>query len=254
MKEEGIDEEKLRNMMSQCEFVKGALCTPKESCTAERFTLFNRLNTLQLVDTQNKDKHLPLDDKQREKIETLAYKNAKVTFSQIRAELGLQDKLHIRFNLCSYKEKNPEYNKKIKCEVKNGLLQFDEKHKVVVNTETGEIILDKEIKDIFQKKFKPNYKQVTLYYSDIRKELQNSTDFKISDFRFQKFEKEYTKSVAELEREAKAKAEKKSKKAEDFDGEAAYIKQFEDDTFVELKGYHKIKKAIEKTDGKWEQI
>jgi hypothetical protein len=195
---------------------------------------------LELADTQNKDGHLHLDDKQREKIEALAYKNAKVTFAQIRDELELADKLHLRFNRCSYSEKNPEYNKKLECNIKDGQLQFDEKHKVpIVDIETGEIkILVQEIKDIFQKKLKPNYTHVTLYYSDIRKELQNLADFKISDFRFQKLQKEYTKPAVELGSEGK------------------YIKQFEDDTFVELKGYHKIKKAIEKTDGnsKWEQI
>jgi len=239
MKEEGVDDEKLQKMMSTCEFVPGKKCAPRESYTAERKMLFDRLNTLGLVDEQNRNGRLPLDKGQRDKIIALAYKNAKVTFAQIRTELELQDKLHLRFNLCSYREKDPEYNKKIKCDVKGGLLQFEEEHKVpIVDIETGEIkILAQEIRDILQKKLKPNYTHVTLYYSDIRKELQNLADFEIPDFRFVDL-KGYTKSAAEL------------------GGEAKYIKQFEDDTFVELKGYHKIKHAIEGKCGseKWGQF
>lgn len=236
MKEEGIDEEKLQNMMSRCEFT-GELCAPMESYTAERKTLFDRLNTLELVGANNKDQ---LNDEQRKIVESLAYKNAKVTFAQIRSELKLVNDFDKRFNLCSYKENDPEYNKKLKCEVKNGQLQFDETHKIpIVDVETGEIrTLDKEIKEIFRRRCKPNYNHVTLYYSDIRKELQNSNLFKISEFRFQKFEKEYTKSAKELGSESK------------------YMKQFEDDVFVELKGYHKIRRAIEERCGgeKWRKI
>jgi len=237
MKEEPIDEDKLRKMMRQCEFIPDKECAPKESYTAERFTSFNQINTLELIDTKNKGR-IALDKEQREKIEALAYKNAKVTYSQIRDELGLGDKLHIRFNRNIYTEKNPEYDKKLKCEVEEGKLQFDENHQITINTDTGEIILDREIKNLFQKRFRPNYNHVTLYYSDIRRELENSEDFKIKDFRFKKFQKEYTKS----EKELKSKAE--------------YIKQFEDETFIELKGYHKIRKAIEKNCGeeKWRQI
>jgi len=228
MKEEGIDEEKFQKMMSRCEFT-GGMCAPKECYTAERFTLFNRLNTLELVDTQNKEKHLMLDDKQREKIEALVYKNKKVTFNQIRTELGLQDNLHVRFNLCSYREKNPEYNKKLVCTVKDGRLEFEEKHKVpIVDINTGEVnVLDKEIKRIFKsKKLWPNSTKLHIYYSDIRKQLNRSGDFRFADL------KGYTKSAGELGSEAK------------------YVKQFEDDAFVELKGYHKIKNTIEKNCGK----
>lgn len=240
IREKGIDENKLRKMMGECEFVPGARCAPSESYTAERFTLFNRLNTLKLVDTNKKD---GLNDTQRGQIAELAYKNAKVTFAQIRDELGFQDRPHIRFNLCPYKEINPEYDEKLKCDVKDGKLQFDEEHNIpIIDTGTGEVkTLDREIKDIFQKRLrlKPNYKHIILSYSDIRKELQNSENFKISDFIFQKFEKKYIKTASKS------------------GGEAEYIKQFEEDRdnpFVELKGYHKIRRAIEKADGKWEQI
>jgi len=225
MHEEGIDDEKLQRMMSHCEFT-GGLCAPKEGYTSERFSLFSRLNTLELIDTQNGDRNLPLDKAQRAKTEALAYKNAGgVTFAQIRTELGLQDELHLRFNLCSYREKNPEYDKKLKCVVKNGLLQFDDVHRVpVVNINTGEVqIYDDEIKHIFkQKKLWPGRKDVSLYYSDIRKQLNLSGDFRFADL------KGYQKSPTELGSEGK------------------YLKQFEDDTFIELKGYHKIRRAIEK--------
>jgi len=231
MKEEGIDEDKLQRMMSRCEFT-GSLCAPKESYTAERFTLFNRLNTLELVDTNNKDRNLPLDDTQRNIIEALSYKNAKVSFNQIRTELELQDDLHIRFNLCSYSEKNPEYNKKLICKIEKGNLQFEENHKIpVVDINTGEIrVLNEEIKKIFRsKKLWPNSKKIHVYYSDIRKQLNLSRDFRFADL------KGYTKSTTELGSETK------------------YIKQFENDTFIELKGYHKIKKAVKDNcnESKW---
>ena len=232
MYEERIDDDRLQKMMSRCEFT-GKLCAPKEGYTSERFTLFNRLNTLELVDTKNKDKHIPLDDKQRHKIVTQAYKNAKVTFAQIRTELELQDDLHIRFNLCSYGEKNPEYNKKLLCSVKDGRLEFGEKHIIpVVDINTGEItVLDKEIKAIFRKRKESwrNAKTLCVYYSDIRKQLNISGDFRFANL------KGYTKSAVELGSEAK------------------YIKQFEGDIFIELKGYHKLKKAIMENcgDKKW---
>ena len=235
MKEEGIDDDKLQKMMSHCEYIKDKLCAPKESYTAERFTLFNRLNTLELVDTNNKEMHLSLDDNQREKIEALSYKNAKVTFTQIRTELGCQDDLHIRFNLCSYSEKNPEYNKRIECEIKKGQLEFEQKHKVpIVDINSGEIrVLDGEIKKIFRsKKLWPNSKKIHVYYSDIRKQLNRPGDFRFADL------KGYTKSASELGSDAK------------------YIKQFEDATFIELKGYHKIKKAVidHCGDKKWAEL
>jgi len=236
MKEEGIDDEKLQKTMSRCEFT-GQLCAPRESYTAERFTLFNRLNTLELVDTRNKDNHLLLVDKQRDKIIVLAYKNpGAVTFDHIRRQLGLQDKLHITFNLCSYREKNPEYNKKLECEIKNSQLQFDDKHKVpIVDIHTGKVkVLDEEIKKIFNsKKLWPNSKKIYIYYSDMRKQLNISENFRFGNL------KGYTKSAAEL------------------GSDTEYIKQFEkDDTFIELKGYHKIKKAVEENGGteKWEQL
>jgi CRISPR-associated endonuclease Csn1 len=234
MREEGIDEDKLQKMMSRCEFT-GDLCAPKESYTSERFVLFDRLNSLKLVDTKDKNNLLLIKDGQRKKIVALAYKNTKVTFAQVRKELGLQDDLHLRFNLCSYREKNPEYNKKIVCKVENGKLKFKEEHNIpIVDIHTGEVtILDRAIKDVFKsKKLWPNAKKIHVYYSDVRKQLRLSGDFRFKDL------SGYTKSVAE------------------FGSEAKYIKQFENDTFVELKGYHKIKKAIEGECGKekWEQF
>ncbi|HUU53021.1 MAG TPA: type II CRISPR RNA-guided endonuclease Cas9 [Candidatus Bathyarchaeia archaeon] len=236
MSEEGIDDNRLQNMMSRCEFVPGELCAPKEGYTSERFTLFNRLNTMELVDTQNSDKHLPLDDEQRKKIEALAYKNNKVTFAQIRKELELENDLDKRFNLCSYREKNPEYNKKLECKVNNRKLDFEEKHKLqIVNTVTGEItVLDKEIKGIFKKRKETwkNAKNLYVYYYDIRKQLKIPDDFRFSGL------KGYTQSESELVSKAK------------------YIQQFEDkDTFVELKGYHKIRKSMESCgEGKWDEL
>ena len=227
MHEEGIDENKLQNMMSKCEFT-GQLCAPKESYTNERFILFNRLNTLELIDTKNNDTHSMLDKDQRNQIEALAYKNVKVTFYQVRTELKLEN--HLRFNLCSYSEKNPEYNKKLICKVKDGKLKFDENHKLnVVNIQTGETTAYyKEIKEIFKKKkLWPKSKEIYVYYSDIRKQLSLSDNFRFA------YLSGYTKSQAEL------------------GNETIYIKQFEEkDTFVELKGYHKIRKAVEQNCNK----
>ncbi len=244
MKEYDIDEKKLQNMMSRCEFTN-EICAPKESYTAERFALFNRLNTLETIDTENKNKAIFLSSEQRGKIENLAYTNAKVTFAQLRNELKLQDKLHIRFNLCSYAEKNPEYNKKLICEIKNEQVQFEGKHRLpTIDTDNSDInILDDEIKKIFKaKKLWPKAKSIYVYYSDIRKQLNLSEHIRFGYFDKKdgaiKELKGYTKSASEL------------------GSEANYIKQFEDDTFVELNGYHKIKKSIEEKCGteKWKQI
>jgi len=133
MKEEGIDDEKLQKMMNRCEFT-GAICAPKEGYAAERFMLFNRLNSLALIDMENR-----VDGDGRKKIEGLAYRNKKVTFSQIRTELGLESDLGKRFNLCSYKEKDPEYNAKLKCEIKNGEPEFEGKYGKIVDIRTGEV-------------------------------------------------------------------------------------------------------------------
>jgi len=241
MYEEGPDDKRLEKMMGRCELIQSlcaregrtcepnctrCLCAPKESYSAERFSLFSRLNVLELVDIKSGAK-VKIDGHQAQ-IEALAYKNAKVTFAQIRTALGLEDKLHLRFNLCSYREKNPEYNEKLECEIKNGRLQFGEQHKVpVVNIRTGAIeILDGKIKDVFSgKKLWPNAKKMHVYYSDIRKQLNLSGDYRFKNL------SGYTKS------------------AEEFGSEAKYIKQFEYATFIELGGYHKIRKAIEEKCG-----
>jgi len=246
MNEKGIDEERLQKMMGRCEFT-GKICAPKEGYAAERFSFFNRINTLELVETENKDGHLPLNDEERKQIEALAYKNTKVTFHQIRKALKLENDLAKRFNLCSYQEKDPEYNKKLTFDIQNGRLQFNGKHKLpIINVDTGEIkMLDAEVKKIFKsKKLWPKAKKVYVYYSDIRKKLNLS-----DNFRFGRFKKKQDGSVqiSELEGYTKSEAELGSK--------AKYMKQFEDETFVELNGYHKIKKAIESCDeDKWEEF
>jgi len=126
MREEGIDDERLQKKMSRCEFFMEEICAPKEGYAAERFMLFNRLNTLELIDAENRDTHLPLNEEQRKKIEALAYRNKKVTFAQIRTELELANDSGKRFNLCSYREKNPEYNKKLTCQIKDERPEFED--------------------------------------------------------------------------------------------------------------------------------
>ncbi|MBN2190838.1 MAG: type II CRISPR RNA-guided endonuclease Cas9, partial [Candidatus Aureabacteria bacterium] len=251
MHEEGPDDDKLQKMMSRCEFT-GDLCAPQESYTAERFRLFNRLNVLELVDTNKCEEHVQLKPEQRKTVEELAYKNSKVTFTQIRNELNLSDCPHLRFNLCSYREHNPEYNNKLVCAIKNERPELETLKPIpVVDVQTGELrILDDEVKKIFRsKKLWKNAKQIYVYYSDIRKQLILPGEFKFVDL-----ESKYTKSAAELEKEAKAKSGRSKHRL--LSGEAAYIKQFEDkDIFISLEGYHKIQKALENICGKetWEQ-
>jgi CRISPR-associated endonuclease Csn1 len=235
MAEEGIDDKKLQGMMNHCEFT-GEICAPKEGYAAERFSLFNRLNSLELIDTGNKDKQISLDDNQRQKITALAYEKNKVTFAHIRTELGLKKSLQYRFNLCSYRENNPEYSKKIDCQVKDGQLLFDDKHQIpIVDIRTGEVsILDREIQSVLKSKKRwSNSKKVSVYYSDIRKQLNLSDEYRFKNL------SGYTKSI------------------EEFGDEEKYIKQFENkDVFIELRGFHKIRKAIlEHTDDMtWQKL
>lgn len=117
MYEEGPDDERLQKMMGRCEFTE-KICAPKESYTAERFTLFNRLNVLEIIDSKTGSSERL--DGQRDKIETLAYENSKVTFAQIRSALGLQDSTHLRFNLCSYREKILKVRTSLNARLKTG--------------------------------------------------------------------------------------------------------------------------------------
>lgn len=234
LSEKGPDEAKLQKMMGVCDFT-GKRCAPKAGYTAERFMLFNRLNSMSVGNGERCGGGERLTDQQRRTIEELAYNNEKVTFWQVRNALGLDSKLDARFNLCSYREHDPEYRKKLECAVKGGKLEFDEKHRVpVVNIRTGEVHeLDGEIREVFEsKKLWPNAKKIHVFYSDIRKQLSLS-----EDVRFLKLSG-YTKSAEELGSEAK------------------YVKQFENAIFVELRGYHKLRKAIEGQCGQaaWQEL
>ncbi len=235
MYEKGIDDEKLQRMMKKCEFT-GKICAPRKSYTAERFKLFNRLNSLEIVNTRKRNEPNELKEEQVSKIAELAYEKNKVTYSQIRKCLGLEDELHKRFNMCSYRGKNPEYEKKLSCDVKNGRPEFNAKHKLeLVEIETGEIKpIGEHVQQLFKRRAKRrlNSKKISLYYSDIRKSLNISNNYRFSNLNG------YIKSATELGSEAK------------------YLKQFEKDTFVELKGYHEIRKTIQKNcdDGKWDEI
>ncbi len=222
--ERGVNEDKLLKMMSRCEFERGRLCAPKESYTAEKFMLLNRINTLQLIDTSQKDKYIVLSEEQKNAIRELAYQKKKVTFTQIRSALKLKGKPELRFNLCSYTEKNPEYNKKLYCEIKNGKLQFNENHKIsLVNIKTGEVtVLNTEVKEVFGiRKIRPGTSKIYIYYSDIRKHHAIPNQFRFEGL------SGYTKSEDEFAGD-----------------ELEYIKQFEKQTFIQLEGWHSIKKAV----------
>lgn len=237
MHEQGIDEDRLIRMINKCEFTEQT-CAPKESYTAERFMLFNRLNSLELIDKDKKDEHIILNGEQRKKIEDLTYKYTEVKYSQIRKELKLEDKLNLQFNLCSYSEKNPEFDKALKVKVTNKKPEFNDKHIIkVVDISTGEeSMYDKQIQDIFNRLLirYPNAKNLSVYYSDLRKKVQLN-----ENQRFKDILGKYTQSE------------------HDWGSKAKYLKQFEDkDVFIKLSGFHKIKNAIKTSsnDDIWENL
>lgn len=93
-----VDDGEIAEMVGECTFELGEKRAAKATYSAERFVLLSRLNNLMLIDAGERR---VLDTEQRNVIETMAYKSAKVTYKQIRKALYLP--ASIRFNLVQYK-------------------------------------------------------------------------------------------------------------------------------------------------------
>ena len=216
-----LDDEKIKAMIGECELIKDQLRFPKHGYEAELFTFYNRINNLKIKNRENDS----LTDEEREKIlqSVKRAKDCKLSFSDLRNILKLEN-YEQKFNLCSYREYNPEYEKFIKFS-QNKIEQFKTEYLDCYDKETGELqneniwlILKSQIDEIFEKY--PNKKDIKYYYSDIRKQL------KLPDnIRFEKLKKDYCLSIGEI-------------------GKEKYYAQFEKETFVEFSGYNMLKKGL----------
>ncbi len=217
MRHHPLDETKLQNMMGKCDLIKDETCAPKKGYSAEMFTLYNRLNNLKL----GKQKEL-INQSQREIIIELAKKKEKITFTDLRNELKLDyDTL---FNLCDYREDNPEYSKAIT--IKRDKISDIKQEDCDLYSENGEVVDNfhlKLIEDV-QKVFNnyPKLQAKKYYYYDIRRMYKDKLK---DELRFSKLKSNYIKSRLEV-------------------GDEKYYKQFEKDTFVSLSGYHLLKKGL----------
>lgn len=221
-----IDEDNLLKMVGSCELMEDKIRFSKEGYENELFRFYNRLNTLIIGDMSlSSTNGTPLNDEQRkirDKIFALAKSKKEVTFADLREKLLIDDSK--RFNLCSYREFNPEYEKNLTLK-RNDIITY--KTLELYETNTGEISNNndyiKQLQDKAKKYFDKyqNAKSVKILYADIRRE------FKIPDnYRFSSLKKNYCLSSQEL-------------------GQKKYLEQFEkDDVFISLKGYHKIKNAL----------
>lgn len=212
---------KLHKMMGKCEFFPEEECCPKESYSSELFSFYNRLNALKIGKTF-------LSRDQRQKVLDLVLSKNKVSFSELRETLNVEN--DTRFNLCSYREINPEYVNYLTFErTKDGLTVKPNKKEIADKiydtylTETGEIqdnfenVFFEKVEAIFQKY--PAMKNKKYSFYDIRNMVKLPVEI-----RFSCLKKAYVKQPNELK-----------------NGMAEYLWQFEKDIFFEMKGYHKIK-------------
>lgn len=93
-----VDDGQIAEMVGDCSFEQGEKRAAKATYSAERFILLSKLNNLMLI---NAGERFLLSAEQRNDVEKMAYKNAKVTYKQIRKALDLP--LSTRFNLVQYK-------------------------------------------------------------------------------------------------------------------------------------------------------
>ncbi|MDO4162483.1 MAG: type II CRISPR RNA-guided endonuclease Cas9 [Pseudomonadota bacterium] len=213
-----LDDDTVRRMIGECELICGELRFPKQGYEAELFTFYNRINNLKILD---KDKNEYEFDREKILDLILNTKNCKISFSDLRQFLNLNNGQ--KFNLCSYHEYNPEYQKTIKIE-RNKINEFNSDNLSLYDTQTGEI-LDSCWKDLKQKaeQYFNKYdqaKSVSYYYSDVRKQLDIP-----ENKRFLKLKKDYCLSQSEI-------------------GIDKYLAQFEKETFVEFSGYWLLKKEL----------
>lgn len=81
--------EMIRKKVGHCTFETEELRAPRRSYYAERFVLLSKLANLRLFSCASGERRLSAEEKK--KIVELAYRFSKVTFKQIRQELGLKD-------------------------------------------------------------------------------------------------------------------------------------------------------------------
>lgn len=241
-----LDDNNIKKMIGKCELFENELRFPKQGYESELYTFYNRLNNLVIKNNKDKPKNKESEEerKERKKVElkqtreqiniaankcgygsildyVLKSKNCKLTFTDLRKLLMLSN--DETFNLCSYHEVNPEYEKTIKIE-KDKINQFNADNLKLYDIETGE---EKnscwaEFKPFVEKYFEKyvNAKTVKYYFSDIRKQLKN-----LENLRFCKIKKDYYLSKNEI-------------------GTDKYLAQFEKETFVEFPGYLLLKKGL----------
>ena len=174
-----LEDDNIKKMIGKCELIPSQLRFPKHGYEAELFTFYNRVNNLVICNDKNKDRSQVKHEETENKIDNkdilnyvLNCKSCKLTFSDLRKFLNLSS--DERFNLCSYHEFNPEYEKTIKIE-KNKIDEFNADNLKLYNVATGE---EKDscwqgLKTVVEQYFEryDNAKSVKYYFSDIRKQL-----------------------------------------------------------------------------------
>lgn len=242
-----IDDDNIRKMIGECELIPGQLRFPKQGYEAELFTFYNRLNNLLIQQKQSKSESKISEEEKRarkkaeleqtrERVNAAAKKvgylnildyvlkskNCKLTFAELRKLLQLNN--DEKFNLCSYHEFNPEYQKSIKFE-RNKIDEFKPDTLLLYDAKTGE---DQNscwsaFKPVVEKYFEKydNAKSVKYYYSDIRKQLNIH-----NELRFENLKSSYCLSAEEI-------------------GIDKYLAQFEKEIFVEFPGYLMLRKGLE---------
>lgn len=223
-----LEDDNIKKMIGKCELIPSQLRFPKHGYEAELFTFYNRVNNLVICNDKNKDRSQVKQEETEDKIDNkdilnyvLNCKSCKLTFSDLRKFLNLSS--DERFNLCSYHEFNPEYEKTIKIE-KNKIDEFNADNLKLYNVATGEEKDScwQELKTVVEQYFEryDNAKSVKYYFSDIRKQLNIA-----ENLRFCKLKKDYCLSKNEI-------------------GIDKYLAQFEKETFVEFPGYLLLKKGV----------
>jgi CRISPR-associated endonuclease Csn1 len=211
-----LDEEKFRKMCGVCEF-DGLIRFPKKGWSSELFTFYSRLNNLKIDDEF-------VDEEKRQQILKYALDRKNVTFSDLRKLLLLGDE-H-RFNLCSYREFNPEVEKTVTID-KNKIYNQENKfllinlNRDVLEEESHQFyeFVKRDAEEYFKKYDKASsYK---CYWSDLRKKANIP-----NDCRFSELKKLYCASKEDV-------------------GIKKYLEQFEkDEIFVSFAGYYEIKKTL----------
>ena len=214
-----LDDNNIRKMIGECELEAGELRFPKQGYESELFSFYNRLNNLKILGENSSN--VDLKGKRQKILDFALNKKNGTSFTDLRNLLKLD--VSQRFNLCSYREFNPELEKIITIK-KDKIEEFKVETLNLYNTNTGEEVgncwaeLKIKANEYFNKYV--NAKQVKYYFSDIRKLLLIS-----EEVRFEKLKKDYCLSQAEI-------------------GIDKYLEQFEKENFVEFPGYCLLRKGL----------